>query len=546
MRSLAKMLWHELARHANCGAVDYALLLPSPGSSHEFCLDVGTQGGLDSLGAVGDLVTPPATLFSTQQSVITKSKQRHRIWLPISISEHVVAVMVLFVHAQVDKKIIKAVASAALLEIGNIPLFTTSKTLRTESGNDYLTGLPGRVPLLRKLSLRLKEGRPGTLIYIDIDEFQLLNERMGDEAGDRTLQSYASQLQEVVENRPESMSLYRYGSDEFVIYLEGGSEQAGYEIASYIKEEGELASHDYCHPSCSIGVYHFLGSEECESIFLIEQARNALMQAKEKGRDAVHRHSETQQRRGMLCMVIDAMDNDELYYDYQPVVDLTKNEVLYYESLARANDKRSKPLSPAVFIPILESSSAINLLDKYTMDYAFDYLLQRGVVAGTRIGINVSGKSLERLEWINNLERKLSDTGLNPSLLVIEMTETWMRRNKEMAKAIANRVKELGCGFALDDFGAGAHSYQDLLSMPADYVKVDASLIGNMTKHIGHYRTVEHIVSAAKSMGMEVIAEGIEDHATLEAVRSAGIKYAQGYHIAKPSTSLLNSLRWEA
>ena len=233
--------------------------------------------------------------------------------------------------------------------------------------------------------------------------------------------------------------------------------------------------------------------------------------------------------------VRDALEQDRFILYQQPILDLAADRVTRHELLLRMVSDDGEVIPPGAFLHIAEESGLIREIDRWVVSEAVAL-----VAAHERNGhklklsVNLSGPSVSDPQLLEVVERELSESGIDPTSLIFEVTETAAIINIEKAKLFGRRLADLGCAFALDDFGAGFGSFYYLKHLPFDYLKIDGDFIRNLPDNAPDQLTVQAIVQIARGLHKRTIAEFVESQPTLELLRLYGVDYAQGYHIGRP------------
>jgi EAL domain-containing protein (putative c-di-GMP-specific phosphodiesterase class I) len=273
-----------------------------------------------------------------------------------------------------------------------------------------------------------------------------------------------------------------------------------------------------------------------ESILI--DADLAMYDAKEAGRDGYAFYSTSEYRvpRSKARMtwagrIEDALQNDGFVLFAQPILDLRAGEITRHELLVRMVDDHGELIPPAAFLYIAERFGLIGRLDEWVATQAI-LLIER--YPDLRLCVNISGKSLGDQHLLDVIEACLRMTGIDPAQLIFEVTETAAVANVPQAQAFAQRLRDLGCRFALDDFGAGFGSFYYLKHLPFDFVKIDGEFVQHLASGHIDQLVVTAVVSIAAGLGKETIAEFVTDENTERTVKRLGVDHAQGYHIGKP------------
>ncbi|WP_241768521.1 putative bifunctional diguanylate cyclase/phosphodiesterase [Mesobacillus subterraneus] len=419
----------------------------------------------------------------------------------------------------------------------------SNELIRYMAFHDQLTGLFNRRALLdhldRHVKNRGKQNSPFALLFLDIDRFKYLNDTLGHIVGDQILKQVADRL---VEIKKENGTVYRQGGDEFIFVLEEtGRAAAGkfaQKILSKFNESFYFNSQEYyITPSIGISLYPNDG-RDAES--LIKYADEALYSVKEKGKAHYQFYRSDMQSTGINVITLEshlrkAIEREELELYFQPQVNLLTNEIPSFEALLRWNSADLGFISPAEFIPLAEDTGLIIPIGNWVIDRACWQIREWAKKAKkeVRIAVNISPKQFLQLDLVKTIHHAVEKHGIDPSLLEIEITEGVMQDTKE-AIPILNRLKNLGIKIAVDDFGTGYSSLSYLKQFPIDVLKIDQSFIGDIKYNGKDAAIITTIIHLGKSLGMEVIAEGVEEQNQVEFLKDADCEKAQGFFFGKP------------
>ncbi|MBU0753421.1 MAG: EAL domain-containing protein [Gammaproteobacteria bacterium] len=423
---------------------------------------------------------------------------------------------------------------------------------------DQLTGLPNRRLLLERLGQALatsaRDGRHGALLFIDLDHFKMLNDTRGHDVGDRLLVEVARWLQGCIH---EGDTVARLGGDEFVVMLEGLSEDGraaatqtemiGERIRSTLDREcafaaadgnAEVAGDHHC--SASIGVDLFLGHRETTEN-LLKHADVAMYQAKAAGRNALHFFDPAMQARleGRAALEADlrralSLGQLELYYQVQVG---PADSVLGAEVLLRWNHPLRGVVSPVDFIPLAEETGLIVPIGHWVLEMACHQLRKWQDDPATRdfvLAVNVSARQFRQPDFVDQVHAVLDHTGANPNRLKLELTESLVLDDIDSTIAKMNTLKSLGIGFSMDDFGTGYSSLSHLKRLPLDQVKIDRSFVRDIATDPGDAVIVRTIIAMADSLGLTVVAEGVENREQLDFLVEHACPVFQGYLFSRP------------
>jgi diguanylate cyclase (GGDEF)-like protein len=372
----------------------------------------------------------------------------------------------------------------------------------------------------------LHREQPGALLLLDVDDFHLVNDSLGHEAGDRLLATVGAMLRD--ESREDDLPA-RICADEFGLLLRRATaEQAmatAERLIALVRERGTPTV------GASVGIASFGGTgEEVTAEGLMIAADIALCEAKEKGGGRAVDCAEGPN--GKLTWperIRQAIDRQRIVVYAQPIFDLRSHRIAREELLVRMLDDHGEVIPPSSFLPAAERFGLIAEIDRLVLSKAVE-------LAGRSrpIAVNVSGASLSDPDLIADVSRAIAD-GLNPSWLDFEITETAAISNMAQAKEFAEAVTGMGCGLGLDDFGTGFSSFSYLKELPVQHLKIDIEFIRDLRTSPVDQRLVHAMAEFARAFGQETVAEGVEDAETLTLVRGCGIDYAQGFHIGRPA-----------
>jgi diguanylate cyclase (GGDEF)-like protein len=422
---------------------------------------------------------------------------------------------------------------------------------------DDLTGLPNRRLLADRLSQNLakarRENRMVALLYIDIDGFKLVNDSLGHSVGDVLLGQVA---QRVISRFRQSDTLARIGSDEFTLILDhvqsgADAEKAAESILEELKIPFEIEGHTIrITASIGISVFPEHGSEGGQ---LLQQADCAMYAAKKNGKNRVILFGDdlgnaARERLTLEGELRRAIETGEITVHYQPEFDLDTNTIVRFEALARWLHPKLGGIPPLTFIPIAEETGLIVPLGAYVMERAcadavtWQWRMKRPI----QVAVNVSSVQFARDSFIEEVEDILHRTGLKPSLLQIELTESATLTGVERTAEMMRRLKNKGISIAMDDFGTGYSCLSYLPKLCFDALKLDRSFVNELVVHPETRAFVQSILLMAHNLHMKVIVEGIETREQLELIKALGTNEAQGYLLGRPSANPLEQLSWSA
>ena len=413
--------------------------------------------------------------------------------------------------------------------------------------HDSLTGLPNREMALEQLSLWLKENQKQpqvetviAVLFIDLDRFKNVNDAYGHVAGDQFLITVARILQQLV--GPQDI-LARLAGDEFIVICRYDlayqalklAEQIITEISIPINLGGRLLSH-----SASIGLAYANPRDTADS--LLENADLAMYEAKQKGRHCVinfdHGMRESaQQRTSMESELRRALANGELECYYQPIMELWTNRISGFEALVRWIHPQQGLLNPADFIPIAEETGLIVDLDAQILEQACKKITEWNLVTPEKLltlSVNISARSLLDLALSDRVASAIKTHQVQASNLYLEITETALIDDIELATTCINKLESLGVRMAIDDFGTGYSSLRYLKNLQVGVLKIDRSFTDGLSVDHGDGVIVKAVIDMANALNMAVVAEGIETQHQLDVLKGLGCEYGQGYLFGRP------------
>lgn len=430
------------------------------------------------------------------------------------------------------------------LEEENNNLRVMEARLQFSVTHDDLTGLANRRRLEQSLDLSLTQVRHfntgSALFYIDLDSFKVLNDAEGHEAGDTLLIQVANSLRRFFE---VDDTLVRIGSDEFAVLVDSIDREQAMEKAEGLRALFDGYSfqhhgHQY-HLSSSIGVKCISAGEVTTPGEVLSNANQACYTAKTRGRNRVHVYHPDDREMHHLRHSVEwapriraALKQGLFTLVFQPIYALDEQKINHYECLIRMQGEEDAVYYPDDFIAVAEAMGLIHQIDFWVIDHAFE--LMRGIPEDISIAINLSGNIFLDENLYPLVERKLSETGIDPSRIVFEITETSAISNFKQTKEMVVRLRALGCRFALDDFGAGFNSYNYLKHFPVDILKIDGGFITDLDNDPVDQLLVKSMIDIAHRLGKKTVAEFVERRSTLSLLEDYGVDFVQGYLIGRP------------
>ncbi|MHB8723317.1 MAG: PAS domain S-box protein, partial [Steroidobacteraceae bacterium] len=425
------------------------------------------------------------------------------------------------------------------------------RALHYQASHDALTGLINRREFENRLTAAVENARADAsarhaLLYLDLDQFKLVNDTCGHPAGDQLLKQITGVLQSRVRSRD---TLARLGGDEFGILLQNCSLEQALRIADtlrqairdfrFIWQDGALEL------GVSIGIVE-ITSDTPTVASVMSAADVACYSAKDLGRNRVQLYKpdhvpERHREMHWVSKLARACDESRFELYYQPIVPIGSSalEHEHFELMLRLRDESGALVTPAEFIPAAERYNVMPSIDRWVVRQALDRLVHR-VGSGVRpftIAVNLSGTSLNDERFLEYLIAELSSHELAAGAMCFEITETAAIANLGNVVYFMRELKARGCHFALDDFGSGLSSFMYLKTLPVDYLKIDGQFVENVTHDRIDRSVVEAISQVGKAMGIQTIAERVESPEVLAELGRLGIGYAQGFHIAEPRST---------
>ncbi len=410
---------------------------------------------------------------------------------------------------------------------------------------DALTGLPNRAQLLdglgRALANAARHGRLVGLLYVDIDGFKGVNDRHGHAAGDLVLREVAARLSLRIR---DADLLARLGGDEFVVLAEdvngtAGLMALGHRIVQALRQPIPIGDGRRCSVSASVGIA-VSGRPDAEA--LLKAADAAMYEAKALGKDrctvySAALHARVMREQSIEAELRGAIERDELELFFQPQMSLTGDALEGVEALLRWRHPVRGLILPGEFIESAERHGLIALLDEWVLDAACRQL-RRWADTGLevpRCAVNVSATHFDSGRLVDLVRSSLVRHGVAPAKLEIEVTETAVMRNAARGQALLQRLIDAGISVALDDFGVGHSSLARLKGMPATAIKLDRAFVQGLPHDTDDVAICRAVLALGQSLGLRVVAEGVETEAQGRFLRDAGCLTAQGYFYARPA-----------
>ena len=438
------------------------------------------------------------------------------------------------------------------LGIGSVRVFrdvsaarAMAKQIAHLADHDFLTGLPNRALLYdrvgRAIAMAKRNRNKVALLYLDLDGFKHINDSLGHSAGDKLLQCVALRLQDCVRN-PDTVS--RHGGDEFTVLLQELNQPEDAEIAvkrllKSLALTYRMDEHTF-HITTTIGVSVY-PDDGPDAETLIRNADIAMYQAKENGRQSYKFFRPEMNLRAVERQSIEedlryALEREEFTLHYQPKINLATGAISGVEALLRWTHPTRGAVCPAEFIPIAEDSGLILPIGSWVLREACKQA-QAWIEGGLRVGtvaVNVSAIEFRNEGFLEGILNTLSESGLDPKCLELEVTESVLMKNAEVATSILQSVREIGMRVAMDDFGTGYSSLSYLSKFPLDAIKIDQSFVRQIAKSPNETTIVNAIISLGQNLRLRVIAEGVETVEVLAFLQSRQCDEAQGFFFSRP------------
>jgi diguanylate cyclase (GGDEF)-like protein/PAS domain S-box-containing protein len=415
------------------------------------------------------------------------------------------------------------------------------------ASRDYLTGLMNRHRFEEELQVQLAQARrygtPGALLLLDLDHFRDINDTCGHSVGDEVLLSVSRLLRERL---PETDAIARLGSDEFTILAPrtgiDDAQRIAEQILTWLRSSSFVIGDHRLTLSASIGITRVAPDGIATAEELLSRADVALYEAKGRGRNCVFVYSPDTDWRAHIesglawrKLISEALDRSMLILFAQPILDLHSDRISQYEMLVRIPDEAGRIIDAGVFIQSAERFGFVPAIDRWTVCRTIELLGEYAALGHQfALQVNLSGASLTDGELLPMIRNELIAKSVDPRNLVVEVTESAAIADVYRAQQFVSGLKQLGCRFALDDFGVGFSSFYQLKHLDVDYLKIDGSFIRSLPGDVVDQHLVKAIVDVARALGQETIAEYVADDETIRLLRELGVDYAQGYHIGQP------------
>lgn len=499
---------------------------------------------IDDLAAENDLPRKPVLLAAGLKSAFA---------FPVITGASVAAVMEFFTPTPTPRdEYLLSIIEPVGIQLGRVIERVKARQRILEAAlRDPLTGLPNRVAFSDaiKRAIRHMSRRPGyafAVLFIDLDRFKIINDSLGHDVGDSLLMEVASRLSETLRS-PDMVS--RLGGDEFAIFIDDLNERT--DGASAVKIANRILAQlqapcaiggEEVYTSASIGVaFGTTGYKEPEE--LLRDADTAMYRAKKAGKGRVEVFNPEMRDKVLTQLKLEndlrrAIDNQEFFLTYQPVVCISSRQVLGFEALIRWNHPTRGVVSPNDFIEIAEETGLIAPIGWWVLTEACHWLAQlhrdKPDTRHLRINVNVSAVQMG-LKLVDRVQKALQASGLPPGSLKLEITESSLIVTESLGgEKPLEQLRALGVELLIDDFGTGYSSLARLSQLPIDALKIDRSFVENLAESEESVEIAKCIIAMAAALGIGVIAEGVETPEQAQALLNLGCEQAQGYHYSRP------------
>jgi len=411
--------------------------------------------------------------------------------------------------------------------------------------HDQLTGLPNRTLFSQKLLTAISKAQTDNgkfaLMMLDLDQFKSINDTMGHAIGDKLLIEVAKRVSDGLENQ---YICARLGGDEFIVLVDPLSNRAHVEhmsntLLNQIVQPYLIEGTEY-FISASIGISYYPDDSE-DMNDLLKYADSAMYHAKKSGRNRYHTYSPNltesiQKRLNIETELRRAIEGNEVYLQYQPIVDIASQRVMGLETLCRWNSRKLGVVSPMVFIQIAEETGMIVELGKWIMREAFKSarLINLQLKQPISVSVNLSARQFFEIDFAHQVSHLLEEEGCNPAWIKFEITESLLLESNQQVLKALEAFHELGIKISLDDFGTGQSALAYLSKFPIHQVKIDYSFVKEIINNPHDALLVKAIIALTATLNKELVAEGVETLEQAELLKSYDCRYAQGYLYSKP------------
>ncbi|MCJ2375818.1 EAL domain-containing protein [Vibrio sp. ZSDZ34] len=428
-----------------------------------------------------------------------------------------------------------------LLKPNNTLAETPNDSHYEDANIDNLTKLYNRLGFSRCLDQLVQSKTPLVMLYLDIDNFKNINDSLGHHIGDRVIQEVATRLRR---HLPQHAILAHLGGDEFGIILPDSEnsklvEQLAERIISLINQPFDL-HHFSKRLACSIGSVSF-PQDGIDPRILLQNADTAMYEAKARGRNRLIKFNDQMNKEARMRLWLEielqkALQQNGLEVWYQPKVNARDFSINGAEALVRWKHPVEGYISPATFIPVAEQAGLIEHLGRVVMRDVFNTVKRwklQGILPG-RVAINLSPEQFGNPKLIDYMQRLLASTGLDPSCITFELTESAVMSNSDHTLQMLDAIKKLGFALSIDDFGTGYSSLSYLAHFPIDELKIDRAFISDIDTLPKQLTVIENIINLGRSLNLNVVAEGVETRHQATLLSNLKCNSIQGFHFHRP------------
>ncbi|WP_280154462.1 EAL domain-containing protein [Piscinibacter sp. XHJ-5] len=508
--------------------------------------DEGSLGRAWRTGEAVVIDTLTAKVDFTRDALAHQSGLATGVVVPIAAGGSATALEFFSRQAKaVDADVLDALRTIALQIAQFEQRKRAEQALRYMASHDSLTGLANRSSLQRDLARAVKRSnrhqKRFAVMFVDIDRFKQINDTLGHGVGDAMIKACGERLSKVLR---EDDAVARFGGDEFVLVLENLSKASDAAVVAdkvlaccaepFVIGEREL------HVTASIGVSIY-PEDGADGETLLKNADTAMYRAKDKGRGNYQFYAAQMNAQGTERLMIEsglrrAIERGELELHYQPKMNLQTQSIAGVEALMRWRHPVLGMVSPVQFIPIAEETGLIDAMGRWALQQACSdaRAWQERGLPPVQMSVNLSPRQLNSRTLIADIAEVLRSTGLDPSLLELEITEGAMMKNPEHAVGMLQQIRDMGIGLAIDDFGTGYSSLSYLKRFPLSTVKIDRSFVNDLSQDGDAQALTDGIITLAHGLRMKVVAEGVETEAQLTHLHRRGCDEIQGYWLCKP------------
>ena len=423
-------------------------------------------------------------------------------------------------------------------------LQTKSEALKYQAEHDALTNLPNRMLVMNRLKKFLKDAQEDKsqifVLFLDLDRFKEINDTYGHEVGDKLLKEVTKRLQMSLRKKD---TIARLGGDEFILLFNDLDEEGVLKVIEKIIQSMErefTIDGIELYTTFSIGVSRYPeDGKSCDD--LLRNADTAMYKAKENGKNNYYFYNAQMTQAAFERMQLDkelrkALENREFQAYFQPKIDAKRNKIIGLEALVRWSHPTKGLIYPDSFIPFAEETGFIDKIDNFMMRTTMEQVLawqKKGIECG-KVSINLSSRQLTSKTYITELKEVIESVGFSTESLEIEITETHIMLDPEYAMEVLSEIRKLGISISIDDFGTGYSSLAYLKKLPITKLKIDRSFVMDLPEDKDDVAIVRTIISLAKNLDLDIIAEGVESREQLQCLLDEGCEAIQGYYFSKP------------